>query len=98
MLVSFHDIGAEDVYNGRDTRKARRACPVSLWRVAQRKLSYMAEASELRDLKAPPRNQLEALTGARAGQHSIRINDQYRICFRWTPQGAAEVEIVDYHR
>ncbi len=98
MIVSFHDAGTEDVFNGRDTRKARRACPPVLWRVAQRKLSYMADVSELRDLKAPPGNNLEAFVDDRADQHSIRINQQYRICFRWTPEGATQVEIVDYHR
>ncbi len=97
MIVSFHDVASEDIFNGRDTRKARRACPPALWPVAQRKLSYMAEAAQLRDLKAPPGNHLEALIDDRAGQYSIRINGQYRICFRWTPLGVAEVEIVDYH-
>lgn len=98
MIVSFHDVDTEDVYNGRDTRKARRACPSNLRPVAQRKLSYMAEAAELRDLKAPPNSHSEALSGDRTGQHSIRIDDQYRVCSRWTLQGVAEVEIVDYHR
>ncbi len=55
-------------------------------------------AVQLTDLKAPPGNRLEALSGNRRGQHSIRINDQWRLCFRWTPEGAEDVEIVDYHR
>lgn len=64
---------------------------------AQRKLLILASATGLRDLKAPPGNNLEALSGDRDGQHSIRINDQWRVCFRWTSQGPDDVEIVDYH-
>lgn len=96
-IISFKTVGAEHVFNGADTKQARRTCPPTLWRVAQRKLSYMADAATLGDLAAPPHNRLEPLKGDRAGQHSIRINDQYRLCFRWTDQGAADVEIVDYH-
>ena len=66
--------------------------------MAQRKLDQLNQAEELRDLRAPPGNRLEALTRERTGQHSIRINDQYRICFRWTDAGPEDVEIVDYHR
>lgn len=65
--------------------------------VALRKLDMIAAAEVLSDLASPPGNRLEALKGDRKGQHSIRINDQYRICFRWTKDGAEEVEIVDYH-
>ena len=65
--------------------------------VAERKLAMLDAAQELKDLLAPPGNRLEALKGDRAGQHSIRINDQYRICFVWTADGPADVEIVDYH-
>ncbi len=64
---------------------------------ARRKLAYLASAHSLQDLRMPPGNRLEALKGDRAGQHSIRINDQFRICFVWTAQGARDVEIVDYH-
>jgi proteic killer suppression protein len=66
-------------------------------RVALRKLRQLQIASRLEDLSAPPGNQLEALKGDRRGQHSIRINDQFRLCFRWTAAGAEDVEIVDYH-
>lgn len=97
MIVSFGDQGTEDVYDGDDTRAARRTCPVELRRVARRKLDQLNRAERLEDLAAPPGNRLEALGRDRNGQHSIRINDQYRICFRWTPQGPADVEIVDYH-
>jgi proteic killer suppression protein len=65
--------------------------------VARRKLDMLAAAVTLNDLRSPPGNRLEALRGDRKGQHSIRINDQYRVCFRWTDAGAADVEIVDYH-
>jgi len=66
-------------------------------RAALRKLRQLQVASCLADLRVPPGNRLEALKGDRVGQHSIRINDQYRLCFRWTPAGAEDVEIVDYH-
>jgi proteic killer suppression protein len=65
--------------------------------VARRKLDQLDAASELRDLTSPPGNRLEALSGNRKGQHSIRVNDQFRVCFVWTPQGPKDVEIVDYH-
>jgi proteic killer suppression protein len=65
--------------------------------VARRKLRQLQIAARLEDLRIPPGNRLEALKGARAGQHSIRVNDQFRICFRWTPAGARDVELVDYH-
>ena len=66
-------------------------------RVALRKLRQVGSAEVLEDLSVPPGNRLEALKGDRAGQHSIRINDQYRVCFKWTDQGPAEVEVTDYH-
>ena len=65
--------------------------------VARRKLRQLEIAARLDDLRVPPGNRLEALKGGRAGQHSIRINDQFRVCFRWTAAGAEDVEIVDYH-
>jgi proteic killer suppression protein len=65
--------------------------------VARRKLRQLEIAGRLEDLRVPPGNRLEALKGDRAGQHSIRVNDQYRVCFRWTDTGAEDVEIVDYH-
>lgn len=66
-------------------------------RTALRKLMHLDQAASLRDLAALPGNRLEALKGNRAGQHSIRVNDQWRVCFRWTENGPADVEIVDYH-
>jgi len=70
---------------------------VNIERPALRKLTQLAVSSRLEDLRVPPGNRLEALRGSRKGQHSIRINDQWRVCFVWTPEGAANVEIVDYH-
>ena len=70
---------------------------VGFERVAYRKMRQLEIAGSLEDLRIPPGNRLEALSGDRAGQHSIRINDRYRLCFRWTPAGPADVEIVDYH-
>lgn len=97
MIQSFGNIGTEDVFNGKDTRAARRLCPASLWRSAARKLERLDSIEQLQELRVPPGNRLEALLGQRAGQHSIRINDQYRICFTWTDAGPQDVEIVDYH-
>jgi proteic killer suppression protein len=97
MIQSFAARGSEDVFNGEDTRAARRACPPALWRVARRKLTQLNAVTELAALAVPPGNRLEALKGDRRGQHSIRINDQYHICFRWLEEHANEVEIVDYH-
>lgn len=98
MIVTFADRGTKDVFNGRNTPSARRACPHSLWRLAFRKLEQLDSAISLQDLRLPPGNKLEVLKGDRKGQHSIRINERYRICFRWTDSGPKEVEIVDYHR
>lgn len=97
MILAFRDTGSEDVFNGVDSKRARRACPKLLWKVARRKLEWMDAATALNDLRSPPANQLEALKDDRRGQHSIRLNDQYRICFVWTASGPEQVEIVDYH-
>ena len=97
MIRSFRSKGTADLFHGRDTRAARQACPAALRRVALRKLEYLDVAVALRDLRAPPGNRLEALKGARRGRHSVRVNDQFRICFRWTDRGPDEVELVDYH-
>ena len=97
MIVSFKDGGTEDIFNGRLTQPARRKCPQSIWVVAQRKLDQLDSATILSDLRVPPGNRLEQLVGDRSGGHSIRINDQYRICFVWTDAGPAFVEIADYH-
>jgi len=97
MIVDFRDSGTEDLFHGRNTKAARQVCPETIWSVARRKLQYVNAAARLADLRMPPGNRLEPLKGDRAGQHSIRINDQYRVCFRWTEQGAEDVEVTDYH-
>ena len=97
MIRSFRDGGTEDVFYGRQTRGARRACPESVWRVATRKLDQLDSVVSVAELRIPPNNRLKALKGKRKGQFSIRINDQYRICFVWTEAGPDAVEIVDYH-
>ncbi len=97
MIRSFKNVGTEDVFNGRNTSQARRTCPRGLWRVAGRKLDQLDSVILLDELRVPPGNQLEALRGQRHGQYSIRINDQYRVCFTWIEGEADEVEIADYH-
>ncbi len=97
MIKSFKTEGTEDIFNGKNTRAARKACPESLWKVAVRKLDQLDSVTALSELRIPPGNHLETLTGDRKGQHSIRLNEQYRICFAWTGTGPDSVEIVDYH-
>ena len=97
MIQSFATVGTEEIFNGNNTKTARRICPQSLWRVASRKLDQLNFAKSLEDLRVPPGNHLEALQHDRKGQHSIRINEQYRVCFTWTDAGPKDVEIVDYH-
>jgi len=96
MIRSFKDDATEDIFNGRGTKKARRACPSSLWRIAGRKQELLDSAEQLEDLRVPIGNRLEALSGNRKVQHSIRINEQYRICFVWVGEGPSNVEFVDY--
>ncbi len=93
MIVSFRDAETEKVWNGLRSRKL----PSTIQAGALRKLRLISAARRVDDLRVPPGNRLEALCGDRAGQWSIRINDQWRIRFRWTEGGAGDVEIVDYH-
>jgi proteic killer suppression protein len=97
VIVSFYNKATEDIFNGLKSREARNLCPQTLWRIAFRKLDQIDVSISLSDLQVPPGNRLEALKGNRMGQYSIRINNQYRVCFRWTDSGAEDVEIVDYH-
>jgi proteic killer suppression protein len=97
MIQSFKDAGTEDIFNGENTRDARKIYPMSLWKTAARKLDLLDSVTILQELKIPPGNQLEPLSGDRKGQYSIRINEKYRICFTWTDKGPDRVEIVDYH-
>lgn len=96
MILSFADKTTEDLFNGDNSREAR-AIPRELWKVAARKLDMVQAAHELLDLRSPPGNRLEPLKGRLAGLHSIRINDQYRIIFKWTGHGAEKVQVLDYH-
>lgn len=93
MIKSFADSDTELLW---DTGKSRRI-PASIRTTALKKLRILGRAMQLADLNAPPGNRLEALTDDRKGQHSIRINDQFRLCFRWSEGNACDVEIVDYH-
>lgn len=97
MIRTFKDAGTEDIFNGRSSKAARHSCPAQLWSVARRRLEQLDSVGRLEDLYVPPGNHLEALRGNRRGQHSVRVNQQYRICFVWSDDGPAEVEIVDYH-
>lgn len=93
MIRSFGDKATKAVFEG----KSLKGFPADLRKVARRKLEMLHAAFVLDDLRIPPGNRLEALSGDRIGQHSIRINDQWRICFVWANGGAENVEIVDYH-
>ena len=97
VIRSFADKGTEDVFDGVNSREARSTCPSGLWAVARRKLIQINRVGELAELAVPPGNRLERLSGDRSGQYSVRVNDQYRVCFRWKAGYADEVEITDYH-
>lgn len=96
MIISFRDKGTEDIFDGQDTKSARKTLPSQLHEKAAKTLDRLNSAVSLQSLSLPGLR-LEKLRGDRSGQHSIRINDQYRICFHWTDAGAEQVEIVDYH-
>lgn len=93
MIRSFADKETEKIFG----REFSRKLPADIQRIARRKLEILDAAESLNDLRVPPANRLEKLSGSRARQHSIRINDQWRICFVWREQDAYEVEIIDYH-
>ena len=96
MIETFGNALAEDLYDDKRT-KSTRAFPPELRRVARRKLLYLHDATELKDLRVPPGNRLEALKGNWKGFHSIRINDQWRVVFQWRSGNAMNVKIIDYH-
>ncbi len=96
MIQGFGNQLTEDIYLDRQAQ-VRRRFPPELYRTARRKLLYLHDAAQLRDLRVPPGNRLEALKGDWKGFHSIRINDQWRVVFRWKDGHADEVQIVDYH-
>jgi proteic killer suppression protein len=93
MILDFKCAETESIWHGRMSRRL----PGEIQGIARRKLRMLNNAATLTDLRIPPANRLEALKGERKGQHSIRINDQWRLCFIWSTSGAAAVEIVDYH-
>lgn len=93
MIQSFNCDETKKLHEG----EVSTVIPNQIQRVARRKLAMMAAAVELTDLRIPPNNRLEALKGSRKGQHSIRVNDQWRICFKWSTAGPRDVEVVDYH-
>ena len=97
MIRGFGNQLAEDLYYDRRT-KATRSFPPELRRIARRKILFLHDAAELRDLRSPPGNKLEALRGDRKGSHSIRNDDQWRVVFVWKGSDAYDVEVVDYHR
>jgi toxin HigB-1 len=92
MIKTFRDGSTERLWNGETVKRF-----AGVRKQALRKLDMLNAARTIQDLRSPPANHLEALAGTRKGQHSIRINDQWRICFVWTAEGPAQVEIVDYH-
>lgn len=96
MIESFGNVLAQDLFEDRDS-KATKAFPPELRRAARRKLQYLHEAADLRDLTSPPGNRLESLKGDLKGFRSVRINDQWRVVFRWSGGNAFDVQIVDYH-
>lgn len=96
MIVNFANRLAEDLFEDRKSKEVR-AFPPELLRKARRKLLYLHDAAELKDMKEPPGNRLEALKGNKEGFHSIRINDQWRLVFRWREGNAHDVSVEDYH-
>ncbi len=97
MIQSFKNKASEEIFNGKNTKSARKICPNVLWKIVRRKLDQLDSVIELKELEIPPGNRLEALTGDRKGEYSIRINERYRICFVWLKSGPDCVEITDYH-
>lgn len=97
MIQTFKNQATQNIFNGEVTKQALKICPRNIWTIASRKLDQLDSVFQLDELRVPPGNQLEALQRDRKGQYSIRINDQYRICFKWSESGPSDVEITDYH-
>ncbi len=98
MIGSFKNSGTEDIFDGVASKAAGKCCSAPLWPIARRKMDQINRVRELKELNIPPGNRLERLKGNRENQFSIRINQQYRICFIWEEGHAYEVEITDYHK
>ena len=98
MIKTLKSAGTENVFDGVASPSARKCCPQSIWPVARRKLDQINRVRELTELEVSPGNRLELLKGDRENQYSIRINQQYRICFLWEEGHAYEIEITDYHK
>ena len=97
MIRSFADQETEDIFNGRETRAARKRLPPELWKIARRKLVMVNQVKHYAELRIPPSNRLHPLVDDRKGQWAIRINDKYRVAFRWDGEDAVDVEVTDYH-
>ena len=97
MIVSFKNRATENIFDGINSKAARKTLPQTLWRLASRKLDQLDSVQLLEEMRVPPGNHFEKLTGNRQGEYSIRINGQYRICFIWATSGPYDVEITDYH-
>lgn len=97
MIKQFRNIGTGDIFNGKNSKEARKLCPRSIWKIATRKLDQLDSVTSIEELRIPPGNMLEALKGDRKEEYSIRINEKYRICFKWSETGPDKVEIIDYH-
>ena len=93
MILSFGDKETERIWDGEVSRRL----PIAIQLIARRKLRMINNARRLDDLRIPPANRLEALKGDMKGQHSIRVNDQWRVCFRWSDAGVSDVQILDFH-
>lgn len=97
MVQTFKNQATQNIFNGEVTKQALKICPRNIWKIASHKLDQLDSVFQLDELRVPPGNQLEALQRDRKGQYSIRINDQYRICFKWSESGPSDVEITDCH-
>jgi len=97
MISNFKNLATEDIFNGVNSKSARKLCPQKLWKVATRKLDQLDSIMDVEELRVPPGNMLEKLLGDKKDLYSLRINQQYRICFEWKNLSAYNVEIIDYH-
>lgn len=97
MIQSFKNQATEDIFNGRVTKFSLKLCPKQFWKIATQKFDQLDSVIRIDELRIPPGNHLESLHGDRKGEYSLRINAQYRICFKWSQEGPYDVENTDYH-